>query len=93
MFFHLLIHNVLMTYAAFDRARQLRLLADGVVALCDLLELFEMKPRKRQSDWALIMNVLRCIRALMNVELGMDAIGPRPAVSRARACAVAHVGP
>ena len=49
-------------------------LCDGVSAICDLLELYSMKPRKSDTDLAVMERLLRCVRAVMNVELGMEAI-------------------
>ena len=46
----------------------------GVIALSDLLELLEKKAFKKPSDFDLMGMVLRCLRSLMNLENGMDAI-------------------
>ena len=46
----------------------------GVTALSDLLELLEKKAFKKPSDFELMAMVLRCLRSLMNLENGMDAI-------------------
>lgn len=49
-------------------------LSGGVSALCDLLELFGHKPRKSDADLELLTWLLRCVRSLMNVELGMEVM-------------------
>ena len=46
----------------------------GVVALMDLLELLEKRTSKRASDFAVMDQVLRCLRSLMNLERGMRVI-------------------
>ena len=46
----------------------------GVVALMDLLELLEKRTSKKPGDFQLMDQVLRCLRSLMNLERGMNAI-------------------
>jgi len=46
----------------------------GVVTLMDLLELLEKRTCKRVADFEVMEQVLRCLRSLMNLERGMDAI-------------------
>ena len=49
-------------------------LCGGTSALTGILELYQMKPRKSEADLTVVARLLRCIRALMNTELGMEAI-------------------
>ena len=46
----------------------------GMGALCDLLQLFQMKRAPSDADFRVMRQSLRCLRALMNVELGMEAM-------------------
>ena len=46
----------------------------GVNALCEMLELLEKKAFKKPGDFELMGMVLRCLRSLMNMEAGMDAV-------------------
>ena len=44
------------------------------MVLIDLLELLEKRTSKRASDFAVMDQVLRCLRSLMNLERGMRVI-------------------
>ena len=46
----------------------------GVAALCELLEHFEKRTFKKPHDFELMDQVLRCLRSLMNLESGMNAM-------------------
>jgi hypothetical protein len=46
----------------------------GVEALSELLELLEKKAFKKPGDFEMMGQVLRCLRSLMNLENGMDAV-------------------
>ena len=60
--------------------------AGGVVALCNILELWEYKPSKSSEDLGVIMQLLRCIRAVMSVEAGVQAVaGGQAAIHLLRA--------
>ena len=44
------------------------------VQLCELLEHFEKRTFKKPHDFELMDHVLRCLRSLMNLEQGMNAM-------------------
>ena len=45
-----------------------------MVALCSLLEDITTKAAKSDLDYSVMLNTLLCLKALMNVELGMEAM-------------------
>lgn len=46
----------------------------GVSALCDLLELYVMKQLRSEMDCQVMLQALLCVKTVMNVELGMEAM-------------------
>lgn len=46
----------------------------GVSALCELLDLYLSKQTRSERDSTVMLHTLHCLKALMNVELGMEAM-------------------
>eukprot|EP00966_Prymnesium_polylepis_P300173 6937017-Prymnesium_polylepis.1 len=59
-------------------------LSNGVPALYDLLQIWQMKPRKGVPELEMLVHLMRCLRALMNIDVGMQAlVGDWPGTTRA----------
>ena len=46
----------------------------GIESLCELLEILEKNPYKKPHEFELMDQVLRCLKSLMNLEQGMNAM-------------------